>query len=72
MQLEQILSKSYSYLIQTLICIIIFAYIICDDVIQLSSKDNWTAGTESFILIAWKLLIAWSFWLVTFPWTFES
>ena len=36
---EQIFSKIYSFLFLTLICIINYAYIISDDVIQLTSKD---------------------------------
>ena len=40
-KLEQILSKSYSFLIQTLICMII-----SDDVIHLTSKDVFIIGLE--------------------------
>ena len=35
----QVFSKVYSFLFQTLICIINYAQIISDDVIQLTSKD---------------------------------
>ena len=54
-KLKQILSKNYSFRFQTLICIINFAKIISDDVIQLTSRDVFSyhsTGTESFILIA--------------------
>ena len=54
-KLKQILSRNYSFRFQTLICIINFAEIISDDVIQLTSRDVFSyhsTGTESFILIA--------------------
>ena len=57
-ELKQILSISYSFRFQHLICITNFASIINADVIQLTPKDeihNWTIGTESFHLIASKL-----------------
>ena len=54
-KLEQILLKSYSFLIQTLNCVIKFAQIISDDVIQLMSKDTLIIGLqvlkESFCLL---------------------
>ena len=37
--LEQFSQKFYSFLFQTLICIINYALIISDDIIQLTSKD---------------------------------
>ena len=43
---EQILSKNDSFLFETLICIISYAYIINDDVIQLTSKDVLIIGLQ--------------------------
>ena len=40
------MSKSYSFRFQTLIYIIKFAYIISDDVIQLTSKDVFIIGLQ--------------------------
>ena len=45
-KLEQILSKSYSFLFQTLICIIRYASIVSDDVIQLTSKYALIIGLQ--------------------------
>ena len=45
-KLKQILSKSYSFLIQTLICMVNFAHIMSDDVSQLTSKDVFISGLQ--------------------------
>ena len=45
-KLEEILSESYIFLFQTLICIINFALTISDDVIQLTSKDVFIIGLQ--------------------------
>ena len=54
-KLEQIFPKIYSFLFRTLICIINYAYIISDDVIQLTLRDA--------LIIRQQILKA-SFWLL--------